>query len=195
MTRILRTGASNNPGQRPRKIKTSFPRALPPVTGLPAENKKGFTLIELIVVLVLISSVLVLALPRFSSDPEAYLVKDSERIAALLTYLSESSITGKSTIRIRFNIDEGFLTAESLEGDEFAPLKEQKARKIVLSPGVRFLDVSAPEGKLSRGEAIVIFAPSGVSGPFSVHLEAGGTRTISFNPFSNSVKISEGYFR
>ncbi len=156
----------------------------------------GFTLLELILVMLLFGVVLALALPRFSDTGTAYLKTDSSRVAAYIRYLHEASSTRKVYYRVSFDMGAEELRAEySLDGAQYRAERDAALRTLKLAEGVTIEDVVVPEtGKVNSGVLTVVFAPAGTMDPFTLHLKSGKNfRTLTFNPYSGEVSVEEGY--
>lgn len=142
--------------------------------------KRGFTLLELIVVIFVISIVLAIILPSFPGLWENEFKTEVKEIASILRYLYDSAVAGKKTFSIKFNFNENSIYFESPDGKRVKKFKNIQG-------------VSTPStGLISRGEFIFFFEPLGIRENISVHLENKGKEVvITLNHLSGRVKIKD----
>lgn len=150
---------------------------------------RGFTLIELAVVLALLGAVLLVALPRLSIFEEAVLRSDARRVASLIRRLDDSAASSKAYYSMAFSIGGRTLEArKSLDNVVFESPEDMPSRVTLgQSTGIKALVLSG--SRRSEGRASVVFGPGGAE-PFSISLEASGfSCTVSYNPYSGKVRI------
>jgi len=175
------------------------------------QNKKGFTLIELAVVIFLISLMLFMAAPRvrdaFMNDS---LKTVARRIIGAVNELRRDAVREQLDYVLHLDLNNRLLWTYS--SDMTPEKKEQRKEKAYRFPdGVRILDVYYGEGrknsygeghlegqpsggKQNQGEASVTFFRKGYTEPAVIHL-AKGERvfTLIFQPFLTGVKVHEDY--
>lgn len=146
---------------------------------LPAADS-GFTLLELIVVIFIISFILAVALPSFTGIGESKLKSDSKKAASILRYLNDTSITTKESLEMKVHLKEKTLYYKAYEG-------EKKERLESLS-GISLQS----KGLVSEGEATVFFNSSGAAENIHLHLSDGksGT-TVELSASSGRVRIRD----
>ena len=142
---------------------------------------KGFTLLELAVVIFLVSIMLALALPSFPVIGESRIKSDAKRLSSILRYLNDSAVSAKETFSLKADFREKTIMHKGPDGEK----KET------------FDSISSVElqskGRVSEGELIIFFGPTGTSEAFSFILRDNDkTMTVSFNPLSGRVKIIQG---
>ncbi len=157
--------------------------------------RAGFTLIELMAVMIVIGIVLAVVFPRFTSMGHTYLKTDASKLQTLITYIYEASETKHLYYRINFDLeDESVKIESSKDGVEFSPEADRTLKALNFSPGVDLAEVEiAGLGTASTGELRVLFSPTGTAKSFKVSLKAGdgGPIDIIFNPYSGRVKIED----
>jgi general secretion pathway protein H len=157
----------------------------------------GFTLIEMILVIVILSMVTILVLPRLPSTNGAELRTSARSLAAAIRYLGDLSITTKTPHRLHFNLTEGTITITRKDADGVdVPPEDTFLGRHFLAVGVTLEDVELQRlGKVSSGEAAVDFGVGGLEEFVSIHLKGsgGGQFTVDAFPQSGKVKVSEGY--
>ena len=158
--------------------------------------QNGFTLLELLVVLILLGVVLMAALPRFTGTQEAYLKTDASRVSSLLRFISDASASRKVYYKVSFDIAAGEIRTErSRDGVRYEPESDPAVRRLKLMDGVSIEDITVEGlGKVNAGTAEVVFAPVGIAGPFTLHLMASDKKiSLAFNPYSGEVSLKDGY--
>lgn len=156
---------------------------------------KGLTLLELMVVIVILSSALLIIFPNISILEDFKFKSEVRRIAGLFRYLNESAFSNKIYYRVWFYPEkESFEIESSADGFEFIKEKDKLAG-YTLNQGTDMQDIIVQGlGKINHGDVAVIFNPGIGAEAFSLHLEKNGRIfSISYNPYSGRVKIMDGY--
>lgn len=142
-------------------------------------SKKGFTFLELIVVIFVISLILAVSLPTFMLQEEGELKSEAGRIASILRYLNDSAISTKETYSIHVKFKEKIIRYKIPEGE--------REEKIYYLSRV-FLQ---SKGNVSEGEVTIFFHPTGAGENFTVYLTGLKlSMEIIFNALSGRVKVS-----
>jgi len=139
---------------------------------------KGFTLVELIAVIFIISLMLAVSFPFFSLRQEGKLKSDAGHIASILRYLNDSAIFTKETHALNINFKDRVVQYKGPEGE--------KTERIDHLSGMTLQS----RGKVSDGEVTVFFGPAGTGESFTIHLTGvGSSLEIVFNALSGRVKV------
>jgi len=156
----------------------------------------GFTLIELMVVVTILSLVALLVIPLLPSTDAANLRSSARRLSAVIRYLGERSVTTKTPYRMRLDLADNTITVKQItNGEETAPDDPFFARKL-LADGVTVEDVEIPRlGKLGVGEVTVFFGGRGLEEFIIIHLKGGKEHrfTVMAFPSGGKVQVLEGY--
>lgn len=155
--------------------------------GLPARNTPrqssgdgGYTLLELVVVIFIVSLIAAIAYPSLSGTSDRKLKADARRISALLRYMSDSASAVKETYTLSADITNKILYWEGPEG---------KKRESIET--LRSVELQS-RGEVSDGRVEMSATPSGFREHFKFHLASGEKRmTVAFNPISGRTKISD----
>jgi len=163
----------------------------------PRISTAGFTLLELIVVMVLLSLVTALIAPRLPSTGSMALKSSARSTAAMLRYLGERSTGSKNIYRLHVNISENTIkiTRKLPNGEEIPPEDPLLSRK-VLESGVVIVDLQSPRlGKVTEGEVLIDFGAAGLTEFLTLHLKSpqGESFTVAGYPASGKVKLLAGY--
>ena len=178
-----------------------IPAGLRQPAGLRYSSQTGFTLIELIAVMIIIGLVLAVVFPRFSDIGETHLKTDASKLQTLITYLYEASETKHLYYRINFDMEgESVLVESSRDGKEYLPEADRGLGVLRFSPGVDLAEVEiAGLGVTNTGKLRVVFTPTGRTEPFRVSLGSGdrASMTVTFNPYSGRVRVegADGEFK
>lgn len=159
-------------------------------------SNKGFTLIELIVVLALISVVLFFAIPRFQNS----LLSDSKKIltrwvVTTTRALKVNALRHQKRYTMHIDMDNGILwtTSEGMTAEE----TEKAAKKSFRLPDdLTLIDIEYPgREKVSTGQADIFFYKENYSQAAFIHVEKDGHHRMTFQiePFLPEVKILDEY--
>lgn len=141
--------------------------------------RNGFTLLELIIVIFIISLVLAVSFPSFTVRQDGTLKSEAGQIASILRYLNDSAIFTKETYGLNINFKDRVLRYKGPEGE--------KTERIENLSGITLQS----RGKVSDGEVTVFFGPAGTGESFTIHLTGvESSLEIVFNALSGRVKVS-----
>ena len=160
------------------------------------ERIKGFTLIELIVVISLISIMLFFAFPRFQSNVLSDSTKEVSRwILLKIPFIKESAAREQRRYILHVSLDSNklWITHEAML-EEALQSAETNAYK--LPEDIKLLDVEYPDQKkISVGQADIYFNEKGYSDKAIIHLENDDNEKVSFliEPFLLRVRLYNSY--
>jgi general secretion pathway protein H len=148
-------------------------------------RRAGFTLIELIVVILIISLAVALIMPSFWGTDKTVLKTEARHISSALRYIYGEAAGKKQTYLFNINLDD---KSWGFKG-------EKESRNFKMQGDIEIKDVVIPShGEISRGEVIIEFGPMGPAEPVTLHLKKGESEyTIIFNQLNGRAKILEGY--
>ncbi|MDY0299962.1 MAG: prepilin-type N-terminal cleavage/methylation domain-containing protein [Trichlorobacter sp.] len=161
-------------------------------------NNSGFTLLELVVVVAILSLVMLLVIPRLPASGESALRTSTRQLAAQLRYLNERAAIGKiGNHRLRVDLDEQKIeiVRRSVTGEEVPPDDLALTRNPLLE-GVTITDIHTERhGTVKEGIVRIGYGASGLSEALLFHLQAenGAATTIQALPVNGIVRIAEGY--
>ncbi len=159
---------------------------------------QGFTLIELIVVISIISVLLAFSLPRldasFFSDKDR---KISTWILLKVKLLKEQAVQEQTLFVLNVDLDEGTMWTSAGPMTDETP----KTDEFKVPSGFEIMDVAVPgddpndDKKVSRGVAEINFYRQGYSDKAIIHLRDRDNNQFSYliEPFLPHVKIVEEY--
>ncbi len=155
----------------------------------------GFTLVELIVVLVLVGAILGIVLPK--TGLTATLPSTSRQlIGAVRDAFTAASVT-QTVHRLNFDLTEGryWITQVTTEGDR-PPTDPFLAKPVTLSSRITLQDVSTwQQGKVTTGRAAIQFFPAGRTEPAAIHLADAdqNAMTLLLNPLTGHMQVLDRY--
>lgn len=157
---------------------------------------QGFTLIELIVVITLISLMLFFAIPRFQVDVLSDNTnKVSRWIMVKVHSLKEKAVREQKLYVLHISLDSNrlWVTSEIMSHEE---LQAAEANGYELSDDINLLDVEYPdEEKISVGRADIYFYKKGYSDKAIIHISNDDNERRSFliEPFLSRVRLYNKY--
>lgn len=160
--------------------------------------QKGFTLLELVVVMALMGMILSFTLPRLQESLFSGGKKKLFRSLILtVKALKENAVGDQRTFFLHVDIDSDSIwtSHEAMTEEELAREKENRTR---LSGELSIVDVVYPgKGMLSQGETEVGFYKKGYSDYALIHLVEGDDRfyTMVIEPFLPEMKLLDGYLK
>lgn len=138
----------------------------------------GFTYLELIVVLFIISIILTTSLPAFISFSENKIKSEAKEIASVIRYLSDNSLLKKETLFIKFDLDKNIIYWNSETG--------QKSKRL----NSLLMVNTQTKGTISKGELIFFFEPDGAKENLDIYLmDKKDKILVSFNHLSRRVRV------
>jgi prepilin-type N-terminal cleavage/methylation domain-containing protein len=137
---------------------------------------KGFTLLEMVVVLFIVSLFLTLTYPSFSYLTAHKEARSPHRLLSVIRLLHDSAINTREDLFIRFE----FGGKKSTRPPQAVYTLPEGRRKLDLDGMVSVMIPS--RGEIKEGKLTLIFGPFGYPEPFEVWF-SGGDRVV-YNPFS-----------
>jgi len=159
-------------------------------------SNSGFTLIELVVVVFLISLMLFLAVPRFG----ATLFTDSSRKATLwitgtIHDLKEKSVREQKDYHLHVDLDDNLMWISS-DGMSDAEFDEARVGGHRFGDSLTLVAVVAPDHrKATSGEVRLRFNKKGYSSMAVIHVkdQQGQRHSLEVQPFLATIRLTEGH--
>lgn len=159
-------------------------------------DQRGYTLIELIVVIVLIGMILAFAAPRLRSsllnDP---LKAAARKIVGIFQNLRNEAVREQQAYTVHFDLNSNkFWTTWTSMSVEEQALAREKASPLPMDVRIRDVWIKG-EGKIAEGDADILFTPRGYTLLSAVHLRSrdGRELTLELNPFISRVTVMDTY--
>lgn len=159
----------------------------------------GFTLLELVVVIAMISILTALTIPRlpgslFFDD----LKSTSRKLVGIIAETSQEAIRNQRPYLLTIDMEENSIQAAGeeeevrMEDDAQVPGK----RELMLPESVRIFEVSSVYGgRRTMGTTVIRFSQKGYVDKTHIHLRSdeGDEMTVMLSPFLGVVKIADTY--
>jgi general secretion pathway protein H len=160
-------------------------------------NRRGFTLIEIAVVLAIIGIVMLLVIPRLPSTDSENLKISARTLASTMRYVQDRAATGRTTyfLRMEPGTDSVKVLEAAADGSEKEP-DDPLLRKRPVKEGIIIADVMIPRlGKINDGQVRLDVGAGGLRDFVVIHLCAPDNKfwTVMAFPSSGKVKVYEGY--
>jgi general secretion pathway protein H len=144
------------------------------------KDKEGFTLLELVAVVFIISLLTAVVLPSFYGFSDNKLKPEARKMASLLRYLNDSSISTKKTLSLKFDLQESSIVWQGSDGEKTERLKNLSSVEL------------QSKGEIKEGQITVFFGPLGIRENIAIHLKGEKKgMTVTFNSISGRAKITE----
>ena len=156
-------------------------------------NNRGYTLIELSIVVLLVGMMLLIAVPRvqdtlLNDDLKAV----TRRFIGAAHELQNESVREQTDYILHIDLNQPAIW--SYAADTTAEKRSELRKGAVRLPeGIRIVDVRQADGvKKSEGEAVIRFFRRGYTSPTVIHLaKEDRVVTLVFNPFLRTVTVYE----
>jgi prepilin-type N-terminal cleavage/methylation domain-containing protein len=160
-------------------------------------DERGFTMVELSMVLLVLAIVMATVMPRFSGTLERQHLRSTiNGIYGTVRYLQAYAALTKRVYRLTFDLDRQVMSVCYFDGDVCRPETSRELRAYALPADVRVLDVVSPQGTKTReGEAVTHFHPTGLAEPSIIHLgtDSNQKATLMIEPLAGRVKVFDDY--
>jgi len=158
---------------------------------------RGFTLIELTVIIVILGVMLTLIIPRLGELGEANLKRSARHLTGMIRFLKDESQARKVVYRLQFDIPAGHYWAEArTQVDdrtwEFKRFQSEIGSEGSLSGNTTFRDIKVSS---HPDEAFIEFTPDGWVENALIHLKDGDDKpfTLIVRPLTGDTELREGY--
>jgi len=159
-------------------------------------NGRGFTLLELMVVMVLISLMTAFTMPTLRSSLFSDQLKTTtRRLVAMISETSQEAVRTQSAHFLSFDLGQNQVWMNDGAQDESEDDVIAK-RHLNIDDSVKVVDiVSVYGGKRSQGKTTIRFSKKGYVDMTLIHLRSGDGRemTLMLSPFLGVTKLFDSY--
>lgn len=160
----------------------------------------GFTLIELMVVVLLIGAFVLVVVPRIKMGTDINIKSASRNLTATIKYLYNEAAFKKNIYKLAFNIEESEYWIETLNENEYVQSSDPYHRTRKLPNGVYFRDViterSLGRSSLDDAQEFILFLPTGYVEPAVIHLktdDGDNNYTLETKPYTGGTRVYNEY--
>lgn len=163
-------------------------------------DRRGFTLLEVSLVLLIFAIILTFAVPRLRDPSSQELASHVRRLATTFRFLRSEAVLNGRVYLLNYDLDQQryWITSEDAPGGVGGGADNELgifARPVALPNTVAFSDiVFQGVGKLAQGQMFTRFFPDGYVEPTVVHMDNGRQAfTLTVWPLTGQVSIYDGY--
>lgn len=155
-------------------------------------SSRGFTLIEMLIVLFLLAGVLAIVLPRVVIGED--MSSTGRKFIGTLRALQGLAATGQKPVKLYLDLDRGTYWAMVVDGkEEKLPLDAAWTTPRSLPEAIRFMEVSVGQDKRTYGRADLSFFPNGRIDPVTVLFSDRNNNILALavDSFTGAIRTSE----
>ncbi len=160
-------------------------------------NRKGYTLIELAVVIVILGVMIALVAPRFADIGNANLKRSARHLTGMIRFLRDESQAKKTIYRLQFDVKAGQYWAETQQFLSDSTFEYRRATSVIggegsLSGQTTFRDIVVAG---HPDDPYILFMPDGWVEHALIHLKDNEDRdfTLIVNSLLGNTELREGY--
>jgi len=164
---------------------------------LNTSHSKGFTLIELAVIVAILGVMIALVAPRFADLGEANLKRSARHLTGMIRFLRDEAQAKKTVYRLRFDIQDGHYWTEALSAAGDETMEFRKVQSVIagegsLSGSTTFRDIAVPG---HPDDPYLLFTPDGWVEHALIHLRNSDDKdfTLIVKPLTGATELREGY--
>jgi type II secretory pathway pseudopilin PulG len=152
----------------------------------------GFTILEIIIVLFLLTGLLTILIPRIGIG-ETLASNGRKWVSALRTF-QEMAVAAQKPVRLHIDLERGQYWPMILQdGEERLPLIEVWQTPVNLPESIHITDVQIGQKKSSAGRVALVFYPNGKIDPMVMHLidDSNNLLGIQVEPVTTTIRVSD----
>lgn len=162
------------------------------LSSLAFSRSAGFTFLEILIVLFLLSGILMIVIPRFVFDED--LSSTGRKFIGALRTLQGLAATGQKPVKLYLDLDHGTYWAMVVEGNEEKPPQDAGwSAPRSLPESIRFTEVTVRQTKRVSGRIDFTLFPSGRIDSVTVLFtdERNNLLALAVDSFTGAIRTSE----
>jgi len=164
------------------------------------DRDRGFTLLELAIVIFIMALMFTLVLPYTGGYRRAKLKSEARRLAGRASYLFDEASAQKVFLRLVFDLDHqvyGVMRMDpyAMPTPSYGPDHSSAGAPVTMPPAVAIRDVTVGDlGTFNAGKVATQFYPEGYVDATLIHMIdlSGHVMTLALNPVTGRVIIQDG---
>lgn len=159
-------------------------------------KNRGFTLIELALVIIVLGIMIGIVIPSLSEITDANLRRSARHLTGMVRYLRDEAEAKKSVYWLRFDVPNGHFWAEKLTQTSTTTAEFKKVASTIstegeLSGGTTFVDIKAGS---HPDDPYILFTPDGGVERTLIHLRDGNGKdfTLIVKALTGATELREG---
>ena len=155
-------------------------------------SSRGFTILEIIIVLFLLVGLLGIILPRMSLEENLGSV--GRQMVGTVRSLQSLAMLNQQTIRLYVDLDRGVYWPMVLDGNqEKVPTDAAWTTPLNLPAAIHFSDILVSQGRKESGRVDLFFYPTGRIDPATMHLvdARNNILAIAIEPVTGAIRMSD----
>lgn len=155
-------------------------------------GRGGFTILEIIIVLFLLTGLLTILIPRIGIG-ETLASNGRKWVSAFRTF-QEMAVAAQKPVRLHIDLERGQYWPMILQdGEERLPLNEAWQTPVNLPESIHITDIQIGQKKSSSGRAALLFYPNGKIDPVVMHLldDSNNLLGIQVEPVTTTIRVSD----
>ncbi len=163
-------------------------------------SQAGFTLLEITLVIVIISVVITIVMPRLRDTGKAEMQSQAHRLQMVFRLLRSEAVLNGAAYRLNYDLDREryWVTPDEAGSDlaDFARSFGSLGRGTQIQDPVEIMDIDLPTlaGKIGQGQIFTVFYPDGSIDPTIIHIGDGKMAyTLYVNPMSGRLVFVDTY--
>jgi len=166
--------------------------------GVKRKGRSGFTLLELLAVLLVIGVILGLAIPRVSSLTRTNLRTQARLLSGSIRLTYNLAVMNKKNFRISFDLDQQSYQIEVRNGKEYVPVTSEILKPRTLPDGVWIREVMIADRVCQHDclKEYIYFSPYGYVEEAAIYLTNDNETqayTLLTQPMTGKVLVKDGH--